>query len=271
MKKYGILLIKIVVGCVFLAFALFPIILLISSSLKIDTEVFDYRIIPKHVSFDAFKQVFTTLDVFTGIKNSLFVATMVTILALLVHSMAAFAFARLRFPGKKAAFMWVLSTMMIPFPVIIIPLFFIIKSLGLVNSLWGMILPMVPHAYGVFLFRQYFVEMPDSLYESARIDGCSIFQTFRKIYVPLAKPMFITLGVSFFVTNWNSYLLSTIVAQDKSKYTIQIQIATLMGSLRISWNQILAASVVAIIPTVLIFGVLQRYYLEGIKTTGMKD
>lgn len=271
MKKYGILLIKIVVGCVFLAFALFPIILLISSSLKIDTEVFDYRIIPKHVSFDAFKQVFTTLDVFTGIKNSLFVATMVTILALLVHSMAAFAFARLRFPGKKAAFMWVLSTMMIPFPVIIIPLFFIIKSLGLVNSLWGMILPMVPHAYGVFLFRQYFVEMPDSLYESARIDGCSIFQTFRKIYVPLAKPMFITLGVSFFVTNWNSYLWSTIVAQDKSKYTIQIQIATLMGSLRISWNQILAASVVAIIPTVLIIGVLQRYYLEGIKTTGMKD
>lgn len=74
---------------------------------------------------------------------------------------------------------------------------FIIKSLGLVNSLWGMILPMVPHAYGVFLFRQYFMEMPDSLYESARIDGCSVFQTFRKIYVPLAKPMFITLGVSF--------------------------------------------------------------------------
>ena len=133
MKKYGILLIKIIVGCVFLAFALFPIILLISSSLKIDTEVFDYRIIPKHVSVDAFKQVFTTLDVFTGIKNSLFVATMVTILALIVHSMAAFAFARLRFPGKKAAFMWVLSTMMIPFPVIIIPLFFK-KTPGLIRG-----------------------------------------------------------------------------------------------------------------------------------------
>ena len=130
---------------------------------------------------------------------------------------------------------------------------------------------MVPHAYGVFLFRQYFMEMPDSLYESARIDGCSVFQTFRKIYVPLAKPMFITLGVSFFVTNWNSYLWSTIVAQDETKYTIQIQIATLMGSLRISWNQILAASVIAIVPTVLLFGVLQRYYLEGIKTTGMKE
>ena len=126
-------------------------------------------------------------------------------------------------------------------------------------------------AYGVFLFRQYFMEMPDSLYESARIDGCSVFQTFRKIYVPLAKPMFITLGVSFFVTNWNSYLWSTIVAQDETKYTIQIQIATLMGSLRISWNQILAASVIAIVPTVLLFGVLQRYYLEGIKTTGMKE
>lgn len=149
MKKYGILLVKSLVGCVFLAFTLFPIVLLISSSLKIDTEVFDYRIIPKHITLDAYKQVFRILDIFTGIRNSLFVATMVTVLALIVHSMAAFAFARLEFPGKKGAFMWVLSTMMIPFPVIIIPLFFIIKSLGLVNSLWGMILPMVPHAYGV--------------------------------------------------------------------------------------------------------------------------
>ena len=133
MKKYGILLVKSLVGCVFLAFTLFPIVLLISSSLKIDTEVFDYRIIPKHITLDAYKQVFRILDIFTGIRNSLFVATMVTVLALIVHSMAAFAFARLEFPGKKGAFMWVLSTMMIPFPVIIIPLFFIIKSLGLVK------------------------------------------------------------------------------------------------------------------------------------------
>lgn len=196
---------------------------------------------------------------------------MVTVLALIIHSMAAFAFARLDFPGKKGAFMWVLSTMMIPFPVIIIPLFFIIRGMGLANSLWGVILPMVPHAYGVFLFRQYFVEMPDALYESARIDGCSVWKTFTKIFIPLARPMFITLGVSFFVTNWNSYLWPTIVAQNESKYTIQIQIATLMGSLRISWNLILAASVVAVIPTVILFTLLQRYYLDGIKMTGMKD
>ena len=107
MKKYGILLVKSLVGCVFLAFTLFPIVLLISSSLKIDTEVFDYRIIPKHITLDAYKQVFRILDIFTGIRNSLFVATMVTVLALIVHSMAAFAFARLEFPGKKGAFMWV--------------------------------------------------------------------------------------------------------------------------------------------------------------------
>lgn len=98
MKKYGILLVKSLVGCVFLAFTLFPIVLLISSSLKIDTEVFDYRIIPKHITLDAYKQVFRILDIFTGIRNSLFVATMVTVLALIVHSMAAFAFARLEFP-----------------------------------------------------------------------------------------------------------------------------------------------------------------------------
>ena len=103
MKKYGILLVKSLVGCVFLAFTLFPIVLLISSSLKIDTEVFDYRIIPKHITLDAYKQVFRILDIFTGIRNSLFVATMVTVLALIVHSMAAFAFARLEFPGKKGS------------------------------------------------------------------------------------------------------------------------------------------------------------------------
>ena len=137
MKKYGILLVKSLVGCVFLAFTLFPIVLLISSSLKIDTEVFDYRIIPKHITLDAYKQVFRILDIFTGIRNSLFVATMVTVLALIVHSMAAFAFARLEFPGKKGAFMWVLSTMMIPFPVIIIPLFRMHMAYSFLgNTLW---------------------------------------------------------------------------------------------------------------------------------------
>ena len=271
MKKYGVLFLKVLTGCAFLVFADFPIILLISSSLKIDTEVFDYRIIPRHITFDAYKQVFKTLDIFTGVCNSFLVAAAVALLALFIHAMAAFAFARLNFPGKKKIFLWILSTMMIPFPVIIIPLFFMIKGLKLVNSLWGMILPMVPHAYGVFLFRQYFMEMPDALYESARIDGCSIFRTFTQIYVPLSKPMFITLGVSFFVTNWNSYLWPAIVAQDQSKYTVQILIATLMGSLRITWNHILAASVIAVIPTVIIFAILQRYYLEGIKMTGIKE
>lgn len=270
-EKKGVLLLKICVGAGFIFFAVFPIILLLGGSVKLDTEVFDYRVIPRHVTLDAYKLVFKTLDVFGGISNSLFVATMVTILALFIHSMAAFAFARLHFPGRNGLFMWILSTMMIPFPVIIIPLFFIIKELGMVNSLWGMILPMVPHAYGVFMFRQYFTEIPDSLYDSARIDGCSIFETFCRIYIPLTKPMFITLGVSFFVTNWNSYLWPTIVAQQQGKYTIQILIATLMGSLRISWNLILAASVIAIIPTVIIFAFLQRYYLEGIKTTGIKE
>ena len=270
-KKYGISALKIFVGTLFIVCSVFPIILLISGALKPENEVFDYRIIPEHPTLEAFRQVFKTMDVFTGIWNSFFIAAMVTVLALIIHSMAAFAFARLDFPGKKGAFMWVLSTMMIPFPVIIIPLFFIIRGMGLANSLWGVILPMVPHAYGVFLFRQYFVEMPDALYESARIDGCSVWKTFTKIFIPLARPMFITLGVSFFVTNWNSYLWPTIVAQNESKYTIQIQIATLMGSLRISWNLILAASVVAVIPTVILFTLLQRYYLDGIKMTGMKD
>lgn len=164
---------------------------------------------------------------------------MVTVLALIVHSMAAFAFARLEFPGKKGAFMWVLSTMMIPFPVIIIPLFFIIKSLGLVNSLWGMILPMVPHAYGVFLFRQYFMEMPDSLYESARIDGCSVFQTFMKNICPACKAHVYYIRCILFCHKLEFlFMVYYCSSMTETKYTIQIQIATLMGSLRISWNQI---------------------------------
>lgn len=262
---------KTIIGFVFVFASVFPIILLVTGSFKIDTEVFDYRIIPQHVTLDAYKQAFHSLDMVQGIMNSLFVAVMVTALALLIHSMAAFSFVRLRFPCRNGIFMWVLSTMMIPFPVIIIPLFFIIKGLNLVNSLWGMILPMVPHAYGVFMFRQSFMEIPEALYESAKIDGASIWKIFTKIYVPLSKPIFITLGVSFFVTNWNSYLWPTIVAQEQYKYTIQILIATLMGSLRISWNVILAASVIAVIPTVIIFGFFQRYYLDGIKTSGIKE
>jgi len=270
-EKIYVNFIKIIVGAVLIFAALFPIILLIGSSFKLDTEVFDYRLIPKQFTLDAYKQAFGTVNLFGGIKNSMFVATMVSVLALLIHSMAGFAFARLNFPGKKGIFLWMLSTMMVPLSVILIPLFFIIKQIGLINSLWGMILPMVPHAYGVFLFRQFFYEIPSSLYESAKIDGCSIFAIFRKIFIPLARPIYITLGISFFVTSWNNYLWPTIVAQETKMYTVQILIASLMGTLRISWNMIMASSVIAVLPTIILFAFLQRYYIEGIKTTGIKD
>ncbi len=255
----------------FCSVSLFPIILLFSGSLKPAEDIYDYRIIPQRVTLSSFVEVINTLDIFRSIFNSFFVAIMVTVLALLLHSMAGFSFARLQFPFKKGLFLWVLSTMMVPFSVIMIPLFFIIKQMGLVDSLWGIILPMVPHAYGVFLFRQNFRGIPQSLFEAARIDGCSIFRIFYNVFLPLSVPIFITLGVSFFVTNWNNYLWPTIVTQTSEKYVVQITIATLNGALRTPWNLILAASVIAVIPTMILFIFLQRYYLQGIKMAGIKS
>lgn len=250
----------------------FPVYLLIISSFKESQDVFNMNLFPRlsTLTLDNYKTVFTEENFSRNIFNSFYVATIVTVVALLFHAMSGYALARLNFKGRKVIFTWVISTLMIPFSVIMIPLFIIIKNMGLINNLWGIIIPMIPNAYGIFLFHQFFLGIPKELEESAKIDGASYFGVFWRIVLPLSKPIAVTLAVAFFLANWNNYLWPLIVAQDRELWLVQIAIANFKSAQAVEWNLVLAASCVSALPIIILFFVFQKQITEGVKTSGIK-
>lgn len=272
MRKRRAQVVTIAVAIVAAAVILLPIYIMILSSFKPPEKTFDLRLVPEfsYLTIDNYRQVFESQNFLHYIANTLFVATTVTAVALFFHAMAGYALARLRFPGKQAIFVWMLSTLMVPFAVIMIPLFIIVRQLHLTNTLWGIIIPMIPNAYGIFLFRQFFLGIPRELEESAMIDGVSIFGIFFRIVSPLSKAISLTLAVAFFVANWNNYLWPLIIAQSRKIWLVQIAIANFRSEHTVDWNLILAASCIAVVPTVILFFVFQRYLVEGIKMSGIK-
>jgi multiple sugar transport system permease protein len=264
--------IRVAVAVLVTVIILLPIYIMALSSFKPLIRVFDLKLLPNPATLilDNYRQVFVSEGFLLYIGNSMFVAVTVTVVALFFHATAGYALARLRFPGRQAIFLWMLSTLMVPFAVIMIPLFIIVRTLGLTNSLWGIILPMIPHAYGIFLFRQFYLGIPRELEESAMMDGLSHYGVFFRIVAPLSTAIAVTLAVAFFVANWNNYLWPLIVTHKRSLWVIQIAIANFRGERTVAWNLVLAASCITIIPTILIFFIFQRYLVEGIKMSGIK-
>jgi len=265
--------IRITVAVLVTLIILLPLYIMVLSSFKPLNRVFDLRLLPdpSTLTVNNYQQVLVSDSFFRYIGNSMFVAVTVTVVALFFHATAGYALARLRFPGRQAVFLWMLSTLMVPFAVIMIPLFIIVRALGLTNSLWGIILPMIPHAYGIFLFRQFYLGIPRELEESAMIDGLSHYGIFFRIVAPLSTAIAVTLAVAFFVANWNNYLWPLIVTHKRSLWVIQIAIAIFRGERTVAWNLVLAASCITVVPTMLIFFVFQRYLVEGIKMSGIKS
>ena len=261
--------IKIVFGLILGVILLIPIYMMVVSSLKPNTDVFDLRLIPKVISFEGYKLTWEQ-DLLKYFLNSLFISITVTIIALFFHSMAGYALARLDFKGKKFVFLWIISTLMIPVSVIMIPLFILVKDLGWLNTFRGVIIPAIPHAYGIFLFRQFYLTIPKELEEAAIIDGCSPFKVYTTIFLPLSKPITITLAVAFFIANWNNYLWPLIVNQQQDKWVLQVAIANFIGRNDTKWDAIMASGVITVIPTIIIFFFLQKYLVEGIKMSGLK-
>jgi multiple sugar transport system permease protein len=255
---------------IILAFCLLvPIYLMVVSSLKPSADVFDLKLIPKVFSVEGYVLAFKE-NFLRYFLNSLFIASVVTIFGLIFHAMSGYSLARLNFVGKKIVFIWILSTMMIPFSVIMIPLFILIKEFGWLNTFKGNIIPAIPHAYGIFLFRQFFLTIPKDLEEAATIDGCHPFAIFTKIFIPLSKPITITLAVAFFIANWNNYLWPLIVNQSQNMWVLQVALANFVGRVGTPWDAMMAAGVMTILPTVIMFFVLQKYLVEGIKMSGIK-
>ncbi len=248
----------------------FPLIWMVSGAFKGPDEVFNPNPIPSAPTLENFVYVFTEVPFLRYMLNSFIVAGAVTVLALWFHSMAAYALARLRFPGRDLLFFAIFSTFLVALPIILVPLFILVRELGMVNSYAGLIVPAIFNAFGIFLLRQFYVGMPKELEEAAMVDGCGYWRVYWHVVLPLSRPILAALAVFFFLANWNSFLWPLTITQDRELWMVQVAISSFQTQYAGSWNLIMAASTVAAIPTLALFFVFQKQLIESIKTTGMK-
>lgn len=218
-----------------------------------------------------FVDIIKTTGIGRAILNSLFIATVSTIGVLFFCSLAAFAFAKLRFRHSKFWFAALFATMLIPSQILLIPMYVLFSKIGWVDTYLPLIVPQVLiNGYGVFLIRQFMVSIPDSYIEAARIDGLSNFGIYRKIMLPLSKPPIITLGVFTFVGNWNNFIGPLIYLDTESKFTLPLIINTFRTEYSIQWGLLMTASAVSVIPMIIIYFFAQKSFVEGISMTGVK-
>lgn len=249
-----------------------PFVWMLSTSLKSMEEVgqIPIRWIPTVVHFDNFAKVFQIIPMARFLLNTVLVSVVVTTATLFTSSMAAYAFARLEFKGRHLLFMLYLATMMVPDQVTMIPNFLLMKYLGWLDSYSALIVPKVFSAFGVFMMRQFLLTIPKELEEAARMDGCSRFRTFLSVILPLAKPSFVTLGIFTFLGEWNSFLWPLIVINSIDLQPIQVGLRSFQGEYGTEWTLMMAGTVVAELPIVILYIFAQRYIIEGISTSGIK-
>jgi multiple sugar transport system permease protein len=256
---------------VILAFmAIAPLLWMLSMSLKPSNEVFDTNLIPRRPTLDSFVYVFTQVDFARFLLNTLFVSAAVTVVALILHSMSAYALARLRFPGRDAIFLTMFATFLISQPVIIVPLFILARALHMLDSYAGLIIPSIFNAFGIFLLRQFYLAIPRELEEAALIDGAGYFRIWLSIILPLSRPIMSALAILFFLANWNSFLWPLTITSNQDLWMVQVAIASFRQQYNGSWNYVMAASTVVALPTIVMFVIFQKRIIESIKTTGIK-
>ena len=206
----------------------------------------------------------------TWMWNSLFVAFTVTAWHIVFDTMAGYAFAKKRFPFRNVIFWMILSTLMIPIHVTFIPLYIINRELGLLDSLWALILPGTASAFGIFLMRQYVQTLPSELEDAARIDGCGEFGVFWNVILPLCKPAIAALAIFTFVRQWNDFLWPVIALNKPQNYTLTVGVANLQGEFMTDWGIIFSGAALAALPMIAFFLVFQKYFLEGVRMGAVK-
>jgi multiple sugar transport system permease protein len=249
---------------------IFPLLWMVSIGFKIPTEVFQPTLIPKAPTLDNFFHVFTQVPFARYLFNSFVVSAIVTIVALWFHSMAGYALARLRFRGRETIFIVIFSTFLVSLPVIIVPLFVLVRSLGMLNTYAGIIVPSIFNAFGIFLLRQFYLSLPRELEEAAVIDGASYWRIYWSVILPLSRPIISALAILFFLANWNAFLWPLTVANDNNLWVVQVGIANFRSQYAASWNYIMAASTIVAAPMLLLFVIFQKQIMESIKTSGLK-
>jgi multiple sugar transport system permease protein len=209
-------------------------------------------------------------QVFGWLLNSFIVAVSSTVLVLVIHSMAGYALARLKFRGREALFLAVAATMFVSLPVILVPLFIIVRELGLLDSYVGIVLPTIFGGFATILMRQFYIQVPVELEEAARLDGCNQFQTFVRVFLPISKPALVSVGVISFLASWNLFMWPLTITSDQSLWVVQVGITTFQTQYQGSWGYMMAVTLLSAVPTLVVFFVLQRYLVASLKTTGIK-
>ena len=252
--------------------SLFPLYWLFATSLSPQQFVIKVPpdIIPRDLTFQNYQRLFSTTPVIRWLINTLLIAGTITVFHLLFDSMAGYAFAKRRFPGRDPLFWLVLSTLTVPAQVTLIPVFFILKNFNLLDSYPGVILPGFADVFGVFLMKQFIQTLPSELESAARVDGCSEWQIYQHIILPLCTPALAVLAIFTFQRYWNGFILPLVVLRDSFKYPIQVGLATLQGEFNTDYGMLMTGAAVAAIPMMLVFFVFQRYFVEGIRIGGVK-
>lgn len=256
------------------ALFLIPLLWMISTSLKAEGAIFVFppQWIPKSLHWENYKTALTILPFATFFKNTCIITFFSLVGTLLSSSLVAFGFARLRFPGRRVLFMVLLGTMMIPYPVTLIPMYILFNRLGWVDTFLPLIVPsFFGSAFFIFLLRQYYLSIPLELDDAARIDGCGSFQIFYRIHLPLIKPALITVAILNFMGTWNDFLGPLIYLQSQEHYTLALGLNIFKGMYSTDWNLLMAASLVVLVPTVILFFFAQKRIIGGIALTGLKQ
>ena len=258
----------VIVAIVFLG----PLVYAVSTSLKPADEVFTPtpHLFGSEIRWKNYADAFTFAPFDKYFLNSLFVAVAGTLVVVAASSLSAYAFARLKFRGREQLFVLFLGTLMVPQEVLIVPMYWLMQSLGWVDSYWALILPWAFTAFGTFLLRQFFLTVPAELEEAARVDGCGPFGSFFRIMLPLARPALAVLTVFTFISFWGSFLWPLIIINSvEDKGTVPLGLAQFVGQQGTQWNLMMAASVMAMIPTVLLVVLLQKHLVRGLLVTGL--
>jgi multiple sugar transport system permease protein len=259
-----------------LLIVLLPFAWAIASSLRPLSDVFRYTtpfslraLVPIPFTLEAYANIFQK-GFGRALLNTVFVCAATILGGLLLNSLAGFVFSKLRFPGKSIVFTIVLVTFMIPFEVIAIPLYMVARNLGILNTYAALILPGIANGLAIFLFKQFFDEIPSDLIDAARVDGASLFYVYGRIFVPLSKPAMITAGLILFLFQWNAFLWPLISVSSPAHRLVQVAMAYFHTENQVLWNEQFAATVIVALVPIMIILPLQRYFVQGIAGSGIK-
>lgn len=271
-KKINRFLSNVFIVIVLIA-VLFPFAWLLISSFKFEKDIISYppSIFSDSYTFENYIKVWTTIPLMKYIINTVIFAGGVVITSVFFDSLAGYAFARMNFKGKNFFYYFVLVTMLIPFQVFMIPLFLQMTELNLIDSYPGLIIPRMTSAFGIFLMRSFFVSLPKDLEESARIDGLNEFSIFLRIMLPLSKPAMITLGIQTLMNNWNDLLYPLLLTTTSDKRTLPSGLALFTGQNISFYGPVMAGAVISMIPLLIVYIFAQKYFVQGVAMSGMKE